>query len=58
MHVASSAPYRTLIFWLYAEPDALDKRLDDRVDKMVEVSQVYHLSLVSKLTTLQISGDC
>ncbi|CAG8461452.1 4300_t:CDS:10 [Diversispora eburnea] len=27
---------RTCIFWLYADPKVLDKRLDERVDKMIE----------------------
>lgn len=26
----------TLLFWVYSEPEALKKRLDDRVDKMLE----------------------
>lgn len=29
--------YKTLIFWLYAQPQALNPRLDERVDKMVDV---------------------
>ena len=29
--------YRTLFFWLYAEPDALNPRLDQRVDQMLQV---------------------
>ncbi|EDO16556.1 hypothetical protein Kpol_1064p38 [Vanderwaltozyma polyspora DSM 70294] len=32
----NSLRYNTLFFWLYSEPDALNKRLDDRVDKMLE----------------------
>ncbi|KAI5481562.1 tRNA dimethylallyltransferase [Pseudohyphozyma bogoriensis] len=30
------ARYRTIIFWLFAEKDILDERLDARVDKMLE----------------------
>lgn len=30
--------YRTLIFWLYAEPKILNERLDERVDVMLEVN--------------------
>lgn len=30
--------YRTLVFWLWADSNILNERLDDRVDKMVEVS--------------------
>lgn len=29
--------YRTLFFWLYAEPNALNPRLDQRVDQMLQV---------------------
>lgn len=28
--------YRTLIFWLYADKNVLDPRLDSRVDNMVD----------------------
>ncbi|RPD65827.1 tRNA isopentenyltransferase [Lentinus tigrinus ALCF2SS1-7] len=34
-HTASKPRYRTLCFWLYAKPDALKPRLDDRVDQMI-----------------------
>jgi len=30
--------FRSLVFWLYADNDALHPRLDGRVDKMIEVS--------------------
>ncbi|GAA5910294.1 hypothetical protein JCM8208_003499 [Rhodotorula glutinis] len=33
---SEGARFRTLIFWLYADPDALHARLDARVDKMLE----------------------
>ncbi|KAL8286463.1 hypothetical protein RQP46_004480 [Phenoliferia psychrophenolica] len=29
--------FRTLVFWLYAEPEVLNARLDARVDKMLEL---------------------
>ncbi|KAI8449279.1 IPP transferase-domain-containing protein [Phakopsora pachyrhizi] len=29
-------PYRTLIFWLYSEPNQLNQRLDSRVEKMLK----------------------
>lgn len=29
--------FRTLCFWLYAEPSVLDVRLNKRVDAMIEV---------------------
>jgi len=31
-----TARYRTLFFWLYAEPNALNPRLDQRVDQMLQ----------------------
>ena len=36
--LSQTARYRTLCFWLYAKPDILKPRLDDRVDQMIEVS--------------------
>ncbi|TDL19610.1 tRNA isopentenyltransferase [Rickenella mellea] len=33
---SSASRYRTLVFWLYADSDALNPRLDLRVDEMVE----------------------
>lgn len=29
--------YNTLFFWLYSDPEPLNKRLDDRVDKMLDI---------------------
>ena len=29
--------FRTLCFWLYAEPSVLDGRLNERVDAMIKV---------------------
>ncbi|KAM5531833.1 hypothetical protein V8D89_014532, partial [Ganoderma adspersum] len=34
--LTSRPRYRTLCFWLYAKPDVLKPRLDDRVDQMIE----------------------
>jgi tRNA dimethylallyltransferase len=31
--------FHTLCFWLYAEPSVLDFRLNERVDKMIEVQR-------------------
>ncbi|GAB5588163.1 tRNA dimethylallyltransferase [Umbelopsis nana] len=39
--------YKTIIFWLYADPVELNKRLDDRVTKMVEYG------LFNELTSLR-----
>ncbi|KAF8331952.1 IPP transferase-domain-containing protein [Cantharellus anzutake] len=35
--------YRTLIFWIYAEPSLLDPRLDGRVDQMIKSGLVREL---------------
>ena len=29
--------YRTLIFWVYANPPLLEQRLDERVNQMIKV---------------------
>lgn len=34
--LSERVPYRTLVFWLYADPDQLLPRLDARVDQMVK----------------------
>lgn len=45
---SGSAPWQTLVFWLYAKPEMLNERLLSRVDRMVEkgllseVSEVYN----------------
>jgi tRNA dimethylallyltransferase len=36
-NAASEPRFRTLFFWLYAEPSILETRLYERVDKMIEV---------------------
>ncbi|KAG9318314.1 tRNA isopentenyltransferase [Chiua virens] len=41
--------YRTLCFWLYAQPSALNPRLDERVDDMIK------LGLVDEIRSLQIT---
>ncbi|KAF9452810.1 tRNA isopentenyltransferase [Macrolepiota fuliginosa MF-IS2] len=43
----SEPKFRTLFFWLYAEPSVLEKRLYERVDKMIE------LGLLDEIRTLQ-----
>lgn len=32
--------FRTLCFWLYAEPAVLEPRLNERIDKMIEVRKL------------------
>ncbi|KAM3579906.1 tRNA dimethylallyltransferase, mitochondrial [Umbelopsis sp. WA50703] len=39
--------YKTIIFWLYADPPTLNQRLDERVDKMIETG------LFDELTSLR-----
>ena len=36
-HVLTGNRFRTLCFWLYAEPSILESRLNERIDKMIEV---------------------
>lgn len=33
--------YRALCYWLYAEPEVLNPRLDTRIDEMIEVSVAF-----------------
>ncbi|KAJ2509613.1 tRNA dimethylallyltransferase, mitochondrial [Coemansia sp. RSA 2049] len=40
--------FPTLLFWLYAEKDVLNKRLDERVDKMVERGLFDEVSQLAK----------
>ena len=35
--------YNALIFWLYARPEMLDPRLDERVDVMLQVRLSYQI---------------
>ena len=35
--------FKSLIFWLYADPSKLNPRLDERVDKMIEVRYSYYV---------------
>ncbi|KAM7206532.1 IPP transferase domain containing protein [Naviculisporaceae sp. PSN 640] len=57
--VADSAPWQTLVFWLYAKPEMLNERLMSRVDRMVErgliteVSEVYN-HLQEKLSQVEV----
>lgn len=44
------ARYRTLFFWLFAEPSALNPRLDRRVDQMLQVQPPPPLKQDHKLT--------
>ncbi|KAG1801783.1 tRNA isopentenyltransferase [Suillus subaureus] len=47
--------YRTLCFWLYAEPSILNERLDARVDDMIKVRKVLiDRSLTDRLTDYTI----
>ncbi|KAF9653030.1 tRNA isopentenyltransferase [Thelephora ganbajun] len=44
-----TARYRTLFFWLYAEPDALNPRLDQRVDQMLQQGLLEEVRLLKRL---------
>ncbi|KAJ2412690.1 tRNA dimethylallyltransferase, mitochondrial [Coemansia sp. RSA 2530] len=45
--------FPTLVFWLYADPPTLDKRLFERVDKMIERGMFGELSQLGKDLTDQ-----
>ncbi|KAJ7929361.1 tRNA isopentenyltransferase [Mycena leptocephala] len=52
--------YRTLCFWLYAEPTILNPRLDNRVDAMIErglLDEVRSLHSISQQSTCKASSD-
>ena len=36
--------FKALVFWLYAKPEALEERLDRRVDDMLSVSSHNHFN--------------
>ncbi|KAH9946381.1 tRNA isopentenyltransferase [Epithele typhae] len=59
--VVSRPRYRTLCFWLYAEPDALKPRLDERVDQMIAqglLNEIQTLrSIVSASTSAQTPSE-
>ncbi|EMD38693.1 hypothetical protein CERSUDRAFT_94230 [Gelatoporia subvermispora B] len=44
-----TARYRTLFFWLHANPDALNPRLDVRVDQMVEQGLLEEIKTLQKI---------
>ncbi|KAF9792329.1 tRNA isopentenyltransferase [Thelephora terrestris] len=54
-----TARYRTLFFWLYAEPDALNPRLDQRVDQMLQQGLLEEVRLLKGLKSPieQTEGD-
>ena len=41
--------YRSLLFWLYSNPDVLFPRLDSRVDVMIEVCVPSYIDYISRL---------
>lgn len=45
--IAFAHRYRTLCFWLYAQPSALNPRLDERIDDMIKVRKFCSLALSS-----------
>ncbi|KAI0822648.1 tRNA isopentenyltransferase [Trametes gibbosa] len=47
--------YRTLCFWLYAKPDVLKTRLDERVDQMIEqglLDEIRTLRAIASIDTV------
>ncbi|WAR52431.1 hypothetical protein PtB15_1B873 [Puccinia triticina] len=52
-----SAPYRTLVFWLYSETDQLLPRLDARVDKMIESGLVNEVRELKIMRERLAAGD-
>jgi len=44
-----TARYRTLFFWLYAEPNVLNPRLDQRVDQMLQQGLLEEVRLLKRL---------
>ncbi|CDR39908.1 CYFA0S04e00452g1_1 [Cyberlindnera fabianii] len=55
----SSLRFRTLPFWLFAQKPTLDKRLDERVDKMLEIGGKEEiLELYDYYTSLPEKPDC
>ncbi|KAG5637862.1 hypothetical protein H0H81_002901 [Sphagnurus paluster] len=47
--LASKPRFRTLSFWLYAEPLALERRLNERIDKMIEQGLVSEIRALRKI---------
>ncbi|KAJ7632285.1 tRNA isopentenyltransferase [Roridomyces roridus] len=48
--------YRTLCFWLYAEPNVLQNRLDSRVDKMLESGLLDEVGALHDIAQQPASG--
>ncbi|KAF8841003.1 tRNA isopentenyltransferase [Paxillus ammoniavirescens] len=46
-----SPRYRTLCFWLYAEPSALNPRLDKRVDDMIKLGLLDEIRALQKIAS-------
>ncbi|KAI0670674.1 tRNA isopentenyltransferase [Trametes maxima] len=49
--------YRTLCFWLYAKPDALKPRLDERVDQMIEQGLLNEIRLLKAIASAATNED-
>ncbi|KAF8436910.1 tRNA isopentenyltransferase [Boletus edulis BED1] len=51
--------YRTLCFWVYAEPSALNPRLDERVDDMIKQDLLDEIRSLRKIASLpQAAINC
>ncbi|RKF60826.1 tRNA dimethylallyltransferase [Erysiphe neolycopersici] len=50
------SPESTLLFWIYAEPEMLKNRLDDRVLKMIEAGLLNEVESMEQYLQKQLSG--
>lgn len=56
-NAVSEPRFRTLFFWLYAEPSILEQRLYDRVDKMIELGLLDEIRSLRKIASEGSSND-
>ncbi|KAJ3556429.1 hypothetical protein NP233_g11981 [Leucocoprinus birnbaumii] len=54
---AAEYRFRTLFFWLYAEPSILEQRLYDRVDKMIELGLLDEIRSLRKIAAESSPDD-
>ncbi|KAF9489825.1 tRNA isopentenyltransferase [Pleurotus eryngii] len=51
------ARYRALCYWLYAEPDVLNPRLDARIDEMIETGLLNEIKEMRRIATAGSNDD-
>ncbi|KAI0646770.1 tRNA isopentenyltransferase [Trametes meyenii] len=49
--------YRTLCFWLYAKPDVLKPRLDERVDQMIEQGLLNEIRTLKAIASAAVNEN-